>query len=61
MKQLIITIDPMGNITSRAEGFVGEECLKATEVLRKLGGNVKDEKTDDFYRTQGQQVTAGQG
>ena len=41
-KTIIVDISPAGNVTIDAQGFTGEECVKATEQIEiALGGEMK--------------------
>lgn len=54
-QRITLTIDEQGSTTAKTQGFKGETCLEALEVLLDLEGNVTSlKKTDEFH----QQVTA---
>jgi len=51
MKTIDVTIDPNGEVKVEANGFSGNECLKATENLEKalLGKKTKSIKKPEYY------------
>lgn len=64
MKKIICRINNRtGAMTIRAEGFSGEECLKATAPLEKGLGlrDATQELTPEFYQTAEQQSEQQQG
>jgi hypothetical protein len=54
MKEVLITIDTQGNISSEAVGFIGAGCMKATEFLEKLG-SVKNEFKSEYFQKEHEQ------
>ncbi len=65
MSKVIAVINKKtGAVTIKAEGFVGDACLKATEKLREdFGITAEPERTDEFYATeqQSEQLNQEQG
>lgn len=52
MRQVRIQVDPLGNIKSEAEGFVGQACEEATaKIFQGLGGKQDDSKKDEYYQS----------
>lgn len=53
MKQIQITVDPDGEVTVKAEGFVGKGCKEATRFIEKALGSVTGRTmTSAYYQTQ---------
>ena len=51
MKEMIITIDKLGNITVDTEGFTGDECTEETKKLEDELGIVSNrDRKPDYYR-----------
>lgn len=52
MKEIKIEIDlDTGEITLETSGFIGDECLKETEDLKKaLGKATKEIRKNEFYK-----------
>ena len=49
-KTIIVDISPAGNVTIDAQGFTGEECVKATEQIEiALGGEMKRDTKPEFH------------
>ncbi len=52
MKQIQITVDLDGEVTIKAEGFVGRECKDATLFIEKALGSVTGRTlTGTYYQT----------
>ncbi len=55
-KEIHINIGEEGEITIKAEGYSGDECLKATEPFeRALGRKKSQDLTPEFFETPIQQ------
>lgn len=53
MKQIQITLDLDGEVTIKAEGFVGRECKEATRFVENALGSVTSRTlTGAYYQTQ---------
>lgn len=62
MARIIVTIDPEGRATVKAEGYRGKSCQDATKAIRAaLGQETSEKKTPDYYlsETAGNRQTAG--
>ncbi len=54
MKRIEITIDPQGNSTVEAKGFIGALCREASRFLEEaLGRRTSERLTAEFHQTQG--------
>ena len=52
MKTIIVEIDKTGGVKIETQGFSGEECLKATENIKKaLGMEQERQLTAEYYAT----------
>lgn len=62
MARIIVTIDPEGQATVKAEGYRGKSCQDATKAIRAaLGAQTSERKTPDYYlsETAGNRQTTG--
>jgi hypothetical protein len=59
MKEVVVTIDTQGNVTSEATGFIGNSCMRATEFLEKLGSVKSELKSEYFQKEHGQERLRG--
>jgi hypothetical protein len=52
MPRLIeVVISPQGEVTVRTTGYVGTDCLRASQFLEQtLGVAVSDHRTADYYQ-----------
>lgn len=61
-KEIVVTVAPDGGISIDAIGFKGRSCEAATAFLEKaLGQAVNSKKKAEFYQTETQRVSTGQG
>jgi hypothetical protein len=55
MKKIEVTISPEGEIKVEAFGYVGADCVKATEFLNRALGKVKGRSYKPEFRIKTQQ------
>ena len=47
-----VTVSPQGEVTVQTRGYVGGECLRASQFLEQaLGVTTTDHKTAEYYHT----------
>jgi hypothetical protein len=51
MKRIIVSIDPQGQLSIEAEGYQGNGCLQATQMLERMLGRVekRSRKSECFH------------
>ncbi len=53
MRVIEVTVAPDGEVTVQTKGYVGPECLQASQFLEQsLGATLADRKTGEFYQEQ---------
>ena len=51
-KHIDITVKPNGEVKLHTSGFTGKKCMEVDKILEALGGEIRTEKTSDFYGTE---------
>jgi hypothetical protein len=53
MRVIEVTVAPDGAVTVQTKGYVGADCVQASQFLEQaLGATIKDQKTSEFYQTE---------
>jgi hypothetical protein len=48
-----VVVSPTGDTTIQTRGYIGSECLQASEFLEQaLGSITADHRTNEYYQTQ---------
>lgn len=59
MQEVVIDIDPVGNVTVEGKGFVGSECQAITKEIEAALGDVQQvELKPEFRQTKSRARTA---
>ena len=55
--EIIIEIDPNGNIKGEVQNINGPQCGELSKWLDELGNVTEDKKTSDYFKGDGQHVS----
>jgi hypothetical protein len=48
-EEIVIDIDPQGNVTVEGKGFAGADCVKLTAALEEALGDVEERRLKPEY------------
>jgi hypothetical protein len=62
LQEIVVVIDPQGNVEARVKGVQGTSCVQLTEeMFQRLGSQVIRQELTDEYRSLKNSQESGQG